>query len=396
MTQPDLLDDFDHHDPRFAADPAGTFTAMRAQRPVLRSERYGGFWTLSRYDDVVTAARDDDTFMSREGVVLPGRTGNIPIEVDPPEYVKYRRVLAPLFTPETAARTEPLVREIAGELVDAFGTAGTADLREDYALPLPVILTFRLLGFPHERWRELSEYDTVGMVQHDDGTSSYVRHAKVHDLIPGAIEDRRAHPGDDMISHLVHTEVEGRPLTDDELFRTIRILINGGLSTTTDAIGNALLLMSRQPDVRERLLADPGLMRSAVEEFLRYEAPVMSHRRTVARECEFGGQTMRPGEKVLLPWYAANRDEAQFPQADTFVIDRYPNRHVAFGVGIHRCLGSHLARMEMRAALDVILTRIPDFRIDEDGVTERTDMGVSVGRLSLPARFTPERKPVRA
>jgi cytochrome P450 len=390
MEQPGLLDDFDHHDPRFAADPAGTLAEMRERCPVLRSERYGGFWTLSRYADVAAAARDDENFMSREGVVLPGRTGNIPIEVDPPDYMKYRRVLAPLFTPEAAARTEPLVRSIANELVDSFATAGHCDLREDYALPLPVILTFRLLGFPHEQWRELSEFDTVGMVQHEDGTSSYVRHAKVHDLIPEYIARRRAQPGDDMISKLVQARVDGRPLTGDELFLMTRILINGGLSTTTDAIGNALLLMSRRPGVRERLLAEPGLMVSAVEEFLRYEAPVMSHARTVARECEFAGQTLRRGEKVLLTWYSANRDEGQFPQADTYVIDRYPNRHLAFGVGIHRCLGSHLARMELRTALDVILARIPDFRIHEGGVKQRTDMGVSVGRLSLPAEFTPE------
>jgi cytochrome P450 len=205
------------------------------------------------------------------------------------------------------------------------------------------------------------------------------------------IAKRRAEPKEDIISYLVQNEIDGEKLDDTELLGFIALILAGGLLTTTDAIGNALVQLERQPEDRQRLASDPVLMESAIEEFLRFEAPVMALARTATRDTQLAGQRIAKGEKVLLLWASANRDCSVFEDADQCILDRPHNRHMAFGVGIHRCLGSHLGRLEFRVALEEILRRMPDHHIDLEAVVMAPIVGVTYGRIRIPMTFTPGR-----
>ena len=398
-TVDDLVRNFDHHDPHLARNFFDVLTRMRTECPVLHSEEHGGYWVLSRYHDVVNVARDDFSFCSRDGILIPGATGDIPIEVDPPEFHRYRRFLNTLFSPPVVARMESFMHQLADDLIDRFCLDGEADFHRDFALPFPAIVTLTMLGFPAEQWEELTTFDVDPSNYNDthpEGSGERVEpHAPIYDMALDLIAERRRQPQGDVISALVNAVPDGDPFTDDELYRMMRILINGGLLTTTDAIGNALHLMSRSPDIREKLMQDESKLETAVEEFLRIEAPVVGLARTVTRTVDVAGQSMKEGDKILLMWASANRDEAMFTRADEFVLDRESNRHVSFGVGIHRCLGSHLARLEIRIALQHILRRVPDYSINESEIEWPDDVGSVYGKKALPAVFMP-RSPISA
>lgn len=392
------LDQLNHHSEAFAQDRYAIYRALRDRGGITHTSSNGGHWVVSRYADVARVARDPGSFKSGTGILIPGRTYDIPIETDPPEFYGYRHLLNPAFSPAAMDRMEGDVREITNGLIDEFVERGSCNLHDEFAVPLPAIVTFKMLGFPVERWRELAVFDpeevlkSVGAADTDLAKEDDIPHAAAHELIEEIIKQRRAKPEDDLVSALVVAEIDGRPLTDEELVPMVRLLINGGLLTTTDAIGNLLLYLSRNPEVRQRLIDEPELRVTAIEESLRYESPVTSHARTVATHCQVGDQELEPGERVLMLWGSANRDPEEFPDPTTFVVDRAQNRHLAFGWGIHKCLGLHLARLELRMALDEVLRRIPDFHIEESGVIEAQHVGIVFGRLALPAVFTPNER----
>lgn len=394
----DFFERFDHHSEEFAEDPWSVYRELRQRCPVLHCEAHGGFWVAARYRDVVRIARDDDTFSSADGVVLPSPGYRvIPIDLDPPDFFPYRRILNPLFSPPAVEALEPRMRELAGELIDSFIARGTCDFIEDYASPLPAITTLQILGFPPEEWRDFafpihhSVFNTPPEEFESPEVAEKVANSQIRmrERIREVLEERRREPRDDGITYIANAEVEGHRLTDDDIVDTVALILIGGLDTTTSAIGNALIYLSDHPDARRRLIEQPELMPTAIEEFLRYQAPVQGLARTVTRDTELRGAELAEGDKVLMLWASANRDDEEFADPDEVRLDRHPNRHVTFGVGVHRCLGSNLARAEFRVALEELLSRIPDFEVDRGGVVRGHDVGVVYGYTRIPARFTP-------
>jgi cytochrome P450 len=390
----ELIESLDHMSPEFARDPWNTMRALREQCPVAHSSARGGFWVVSTYEDLCEIARDEATWTSTQGILVdgPGPIRNIPVEVDPPEFYKYRRFLNPLFAPQAISRREGEVRALANTLIDDVIEAGECDIHHALAQPLPAIMTYRLLGLPEEEalsFVQSFEHATSGTVPvaeqytTDDGAGTLAQFSVVMETI----QARRAEARDDIISYLVHNEIDGKRLDDTELMGLIVSILSGGMLTTTDAIGNALVYLQEHPEDRDRLIQDRALIPTAVEELLRYEAPVMGLCRTATRDVEVGGRQIAEGEKVLLLWASANRDPDEFPDPDRCIIDRTPNRHVSFGVGIHRCLGSNLGRLELRVALEEVLRRMPRYEIDLDGVVMAPVVGITYGRIRIPMTF---------
>lgn len=387
---------FDHHDPEFARDPWAVYRDLRERCPVAYSEDHGGFWVVSRYDDVKELASDDSRFLSGQSVTVPAKPPDmrlsVPIEVDPPLFFEYRRLLNRYFSPQAAERMEPDIRGFVAEAIDDFVEEGSCDIVQDFANPIPAKTTLRLLGFPIEEWREYAEplhAKTFLRSEHKYQEHLTRLYDEMHDRVWQGIAERRAAPRDDMVSELVHSEIDGRALTDGEVFDIVMLILHGGFDTTGAAISNAVLHLDGHHEDRERLRSEPELLPLAVEELLRYEAPQQGLARVAAEECTVGGQAVGEGDRLFLLWASANRDEEQFPEPDTVVLDRWPNRHVTFGVGAHRCLGAHLARAQIRIALGELLDRLPDFRVDHDGIERAETVGVVFGHFSIPVTFTP-------
>lgn len=312
----------------------------------------------------------------------------IPIEVDPPDHRKYRSLVNPFFSPARISVMEPWIREISGELIDGFAGRGHADLAEEYSFPLPMYVICRILGIPSDRWHEFREWISKLLLIGEAPTEAMEAAGVVAGFLASVLDERRRDPGDDLVSFLTTAEVDGERMGDMELLGFCMLLFGAGAETTTNAIGSPLAYLAEHHDLRDRLVADPALIPAAVEEFLRFDTPVFGLARTVACDAELGGQHLRPGQRVLLLWGAANHDDAEFDRAEEVDIDRPANRHLAFGAGIHRCLGSHLARAELRIALEDVLGRLPDLAIASGQQVERC-VEVTRGVRRLPVSFSP-------
>ena len=387
---------FDHHSGDFARDPWSIYEGLRSAR-VAYSETYGGFYVLSRYEDVYAAARDDETFSSDREVVLPatGVGRLIPLNADPPDLQRYRSALFPYFTQRAAEAMEPDIRRFTTKTIDAFIGAGRCDLVTDLAAPVPAMTTLELMGLPPEDWAIVAEplHDHIAYpTGHPIHESAREGVWAIRQRFAGEVAERAIEPRDDMITHLLGLEGEGT-LSRDEVVDLLMMVTLGGFDTTMAAIGSALLYLSQHPDERRRLAADPDLLPPAVDEFLRFEAPVQGFARTVTRDIEIGGCPIPAGETVFLLWGSANRDPETFDRPDEMILDRQPNRHLTFGVGGHRCLGSHLARVEMRVVLAEALQRLGDYTILHDEVRWPQSVGILYGRAHIPATFTPAAPP---
>lgn len=392
----ELPREFDHYDPALAADPYPVLREMRERCPVGRSERHGGFWAITRYHDVYDVAHDPTTFSSALGhITIPTpdtpmaeTLRAIPIEVDPPAHHTYRSLVNPFFSPARIKDMEPWVRAISHQLIDGFADRGQADLAEEYSFPLPMFVICRILGIPSERWSEFRQWISKLLLIGESPAEAMEGAAVLAGFVGGVLEERRQKPGDDLVSFLTTAEVDGERMTDMDLLGFCILLFGAGAETTTNAIGNSLAYLAEHHELRDRLAADPTLIPAAVEEFLRYDTPVFGLARTVACDTELAGQTMREGERVLLLWGSANHDDTEFERSEEVEIDRPVNRHLAFGAGVHRCLGSHLARTEIRIALEDVLARMPDFDLVPGRGVERC-VGVTRGVRSLPVQFSP-------
>ena len=393
----DFATDFDHTDPAWVGDPFPIWDDLRARCPVAHSDRYGGVWLPTRHEDVSAIAYDTDHFSSRGVVVAevkpqaePPIGGAPPITSDPPFHAFARRLLLPAFAPRPIQALEPVTRQLCRDLLERIGDAAECDAAVDYAQDIPPAVIARMLGLPpedDERFRgfihdvlESITDDEEAVMGKEEGLDSYLdRH----------IADHVEHPRDDLISYLLDVEIEGTRLSPEHVRGTVLLLLIAGIDTTWSAIGAALWHLAAHADDRRRLAAEPELMGQAVEELLRAYAPV-TMARIVAEDTELGGRRMAAGDWVLLPFPAANRDPEVFEDADRVVLDRAVNRHAAFGLGIHRCLGSNLARMELTVALEEWMARFPDFELaDPDAVTW------SAGQVRGPRRL-PVRLPARA
>jgi cytochrome P450 len=287
---------------------------------------------------------------------------------------------------------EPTVRVIAHALVDRFIEQGRADLVLDLANPLPAIITMKLLGLP------LADWETYATAMHKvlytrPDTEEFAELSRQYSDLARAVfvtvAERRAVPTDDLLSCLATTEIRGERLDDERIGNIVHLVIAGGVDTTTALTANALLYLAEHPEERARLVAEPDRRALAAEEFLRFFSPIQALARTVTADTELGGQQLRAGDRVLVCWAGANHDPAQFAQPDEVVLDRFPNRHTAFGLGLHRCVGSNLARSEFKVMLDVVLDRLADYQIDVEAVAPYPSIGVVNGYIRVPATFTP-------
>ena len=388
--------DFDHHSADFASDPWTPLAELRSTCPVAYSENHGGFWVLTSYDEIKTVATDDIRFSSASGITIPDKknTGqrSIPIEMDPPEFLAFRRILHPMLSPVAVDRLTPVIERFVHAAIDDFIEQGTCDFVHDFADPVPAMTTMHKLGLPVERWRQFSEpmHKAVFLRQDNPDRAGVLAQLRaLAEILFETIEARRIAPRDDMISYLLGCEIDGRPVTDAEVKEMTYLIIQGGFDTTGSAISNALIRLDQDRGARQRLIDEPGLMASAVEEFLRIEAPQLALARTANEDVVLGGRHIRAGDRILLVWASANRDEAAFDDPDTLDLERFPNKHMTFGVGAHRCLGSTLARRQIQIALTAVLRRLPDYTIDFDKATRPETVGIAYGMYALPAAFTP-------
>ena len=393
----DWSTDFDHTDPQWVADPYPIWDALRGECPVAHSDRYGGTWLPVTHEAVADVAYDTEHFTSRSVVVSEIRPGDDdlpapigiapPITSDPPFHQLARRLLLPAFGPKPVKAIEPYTRALCNELLDRIGDRREFDAAVDYAQDIPLRVIARMLGFPEEDADQFRHF--IHLILESVGQTAEERQAQIEsreldDYLDARIADHLANPRDDLTTFLLEAELDGQKLHPDHVRGTMVLLMVAGIDTTWSAIGASLWHLAQHSDDRARLAKDPALMPVAVEEFLRAYAPV-TMARLVAQDYEFHDCPMHTGDWVLLPFPAANRDPAAFTDADTFVIDRAENRHAAFGLGIHRCLGSNLARMELQVALEEFVKRYPDFELAApDQVT--WSAGQVRGPRKLPVR----------
>jgi cytochrome P450 len=383
-----LVDHFDHWDPDLAGDPYPIYTELRDQCPVARSDQHGGFWVLSRYADIEAAARDATTFSSKspsipleiglDGMSIP------PLDQDPPEHTRYRQLLLPFFSPGRSLKLEPLTRAIASRLVDDYRANGGGDVVEAFSKPLPIAVVAQILGVEKSDHDLFNEW-TSAIVE--DGATDPDKAAKagrdVYAYFVKLLDERRRFPRDDLLSHLLEAEIDGDQMSDGERLGCAVLLLLAGIDTTWSTLGSFLWYLARDAKTRSQLVEDPSKIPSAVEELLRVLAPT-SVARMATCDTSIDDQKICAGDPVLLPFPSANRDERAFAQPDRVLIDRSPNKHLAFGAGVHRCLGAHLARMELRVALEEFLGRIPDFVLaDDDPVTWKSGPIRGPRRLEL-------------
>jgi cytochrome P450 len=385
--QSDLDNDFDHLDPAWVADPYPIWDAMRQTCPVAHTDKFNGVYFPSRYEDVRAIAYDTEHFSSRRVVVRSDPPEplpiNPPITSDPPAHRAHRKLLLPAFTPDAIARHESHARAVCQELIARLTGKEQCDGAADYAQHIPVRIIAHMLGVPAQdadlfrRWiRELLDLGITDPHLVAQATD------EMHDYFAQVMAKRRKVPADDLITYLLQVRIDAQPLSDDHIIGTLELLLVAGIDTTWSAIGSCLWHLAAHAQDRERLVSAPGLIPTAVEEFLRAYAPV-TMAREVIKETTVGGCPLHPGQMVMLPFPAANRDPSVFEQADRVAIDRQNNRHVAFGLGIHRCIGSNLARMEIMVALQEWLAAFPEFELAPDA-TVTWSRGTVRGPRQLP------------
>ncbi|MEW6471413.1 MAG: cytochrome P450 [Actinomycetota bacterium] len=368
-----LIVDYDCHDPALASDIYARLDEIREKYPVAYSTAHGGYWIVSRYADVHDIARNFDAFSNYPvGIPHVERPGKyIPLETDPPEHTEWRQLLGPLFNPNRMNALEPKIREMATELIDRFIAQDTVEFISAFAHPLPSLLFLELMGWPLSDEPQISKWTDEVLTAHPGASEEenmMVRMTAAMEVIRyfvELIEARKVDPGDDFATFLLKSQFRGRPLENEEMINILFILMLGGLHTVRGTLGFSMLEMTRRPEVRQRLIDDPSLIPSALEEFLRFEA-VVSTGRTVVKPFKLHDVEFQPGDRVLLSNPAACRDPREFPNPDEVIVDRNPNRHLAFSAGPHRCIGSHLARIELKVALEELLRRMPNFSLDPE------------------------------
>lgn len=386
-----LLDRFDHFDPEFEANFFEVSNELRDRCPVAHSDAHGGYWILSRFADVREGFGNEQHYTAVPTVTIPVNPGAVPlIPLQCPTEVHrdFRRVLDPYFRAGAIASYEDGMRSITTDLIDEFVEAGRCEFVADFARKLPGAVIFRLfLGLPED---EVDEAFRLTMaIMHSLGTDDAPKvHAEFMQLISGMLERRRCEPPrGDVVDALFEGTVGDRPMTQDEILRTVLMLIAAGLDTTAHSLGIMLVALTRQPELRARIDADPSLIPAAIEELLRWEPPASGLVRSAVDDVAVDGHRIPAGDPILLLVSAANRDPEVFDHPDEIDVDRHNLRHLSFGYGPHYCLGVHLARLELRVALEELLARVRDVRLVDDPI--EYDSGTSRGPARLAIEFTP-------
>jgi cytochrome P450 len=397
----DWATDYDIFDPAYYTDPGPIWADLRERCPVAHSDRWGGSFLATRYDDVAEMARLVPALSNQEFIVVPPvplidpDTGEVlrarpvapPISSDPPFHGVARRLLLQAFSPQAVARFEPYTRDLAHRLIDEFEDKGQCDAAVQYSQQIPPKVISHLMGLDETMGEQFITW--VRNVLEFGLQDPELRARTGLEMLRfwfAEIAKRRAEPTGDFMSWLLQQDLDGVPVDDDHAASTFNLLLVAGIDTTWSSIGSSLWHLATHPEDRERLVREPELMPIAVEELLRVYSPVTMGRLAI-EDVKVNGVTIPAGSRVLMNFPAANRDPEVFPEPDRVVLDRAHNRHVAFGIGIHRCAGSNLARMEMQTALSVFLERIPDFELDATAPV--TWCGGQVrGPRSIPLVFT--------
>ena len=394
-------DDYDIFDHDYVANPFPVWDELRDTCPVAHTDRWGGSWMPTRYEDVSAIAHDTQHFSSREVLVTPapepedgeemvlqlgGEVAAPPITSDPPEHQWARRLILPMFAPKAVAKYEPITRDLCRELVQDLVAAGKGDAAVGYAQQIPVRIIAKMLGIPESMSETFTQW--VRGALELGATDPEIRQEAFKEIITYLFDEvtkRKEHPGDDILSELLAAEVDGEPVPDYHVIGTGILILVAGIDTTWSAIGSAIWHLATHPEHRRRLVAEPELMPLAVEELLRAYSPV-TMARVVKEDVEVNGCPMKVDDRVLLSFPSANRDPEVFERPDEVILDRAKNRHIAFGAGIHRCAGSNLARMELRVAIEEFLRAAPEFSL-EDGATVTWAGGQVRGPRQLPVVF---------
>jgi cytochrome P450 len=373
-------------------DPHPVYAWLRDEDPVHYCEKRDLF-VLSRHEDVLAAVKDPETFASGEGIVPSGFKPDEPtiIVMDPPAHTAMRKHVMRAFTPRRMEQMTPRVRQIARELIGDWPADGELDAFLRFTDPLPIAVMAELLGVDAS---ERALFKRCGdAIVYSSGADPATIHAAQHELegyLETVFERRRREPKQDLISLLLSPSDEGTALCDRELLGLCFTLLVAGTETTTSALGNAMWLLAQRPDVKKWLADDPSRIPGAVEEILRFESPVQGLSRVARRELTLHGRTIPKGSRVHLLWASANRDPRAFRDPDRFDPERSPNNHLAFGFGIHFCLGASLARTELRIGLEELLARAPDFQLDTTNI-RRLPSDTNRGFGSLPIRIDADR-----
>jgi cytochrome P450 family 142 subfamily A polypeptide 1 len=417
MTTPTTAPEFDILDPHFYDDPWDVYRWLRLNDPVHWDER-NGLWVVSKHEDVVHISRHTELYSSAQGVrpVL-----DVPLSIiamDDPEHTRVRRLINRGFTPKRVRELTEHMRDLTGELIDDIAQRGEIDFVEDFAIHLPLIIIAELIGLDPDQRLQLYQWSDAmmngeGHTEADDPAliAAATAFGEYAALCAELIAERRGKPvTEDLISILTNAYDEGAlvtgvsaaaadpetadlegTMTDDELFMFLCLLVVAGNETTRNALTGGLLAFSRFPEQRDLLIAEPHLIDSAVEEIVRYVSPVISFTRTVTETHDYKGRTFEQGQKVLMLYQSANRDEDVFDAPDEFRITRDPNPHVGFGIGTHYCLGANLARAEINVVFEQLFRRLHDLRVPEGVTPPRGENTLVIALKHLPAVFTPEK-----
>jgi cytochrome P450 len=393
----DLVVDFDVNDPALADDVHSRLAKIAADAPVVFTPSYGGFWMVTRYPEIRQVLQDWETFSAESVAVVPnvdsGRA--IPSEIDPPDHTAYRGILNKFFSPKRMEALEEVLRAKAASLLDGIAGKGSCEFMSEFAHPLPTSTFLALMGWPDTdaplftHWSEDIIVGRPGASPEEDMAARVQASNEVFAYFSKVIAERRAAPVEgEVTSLLLESRFRGeRELTDDELLRILWLLMLGGLHTIRGVLGFGMVHLANNPDQRQKLIDDPTRIPSAVEELLRLDAPIITAR-VVKKECPMGDVVMQPGDRVLVPMSSACRDPQEFSDPHSVDVTRSPNRHLAFGAGPHRCVGSNLGRVELIVAFEEILRRIPDFALVDGDPPVRHASQVR-GLYRLPLTFTP-------
>jgi cytochrome P450 len=387
---------FDHHDPKFVEDPESSIGPIREEHPLVHSDLYGGFWLLTRYDDVTRAALDHESFTSAvvgTTIIPPSQPRTeplLPIELDPPEHTRYRGLVNVIFSKTRIEALRPELEALATRLLEPIAAKGGGEVVSELAHPMSLGSLARFMNLPEEdeeRWFDWIERMFSNALLDKDDQRDAVRDVEAY--IDALIAERRQEPRDDFIGMLLEAEVDGHRLTDLEVRQFGVLMLLAGYETTSGAMGMSLLYLAEHPEQRRQLFDDvDGLVHSAVNELLRYLSPVQVFCRNATHDLHLHGETIPAGDVVLLAYGAANHDPRVFDDAERCLLDRRPNPHVAFGHGRHLCLGANLARLELTIMIETFARMFPDFDV-EPGTTPvwkpRGDLR-ALARLDLVAR----------
>jgi cytochrome P450 len=396
---------FDHHSPELARDPWSAYQQLRETCPVAQSDQHGGFKVVTRYRDIVAIAKDTKTFSSQhdidgtgngyQGITIPSPpVRSIPVELDPPDHTKYRKLLNQIFSPAAVEARRERIEQIAHSFVDSVRDRGACDLVNEITVPIPAAVTLELLGMPTDKWQRYAvpmHQIVYATPDSDEYQQALAGCAWIMDDVHQEILNRRAGgqlSGEDLLSQLLVAEVDGEPLSDQTVLEIAFLVIVGGLDNTASLLANALLWLDDHHPERDRLRNDLELTHTAFEEFLRYFSVTQAESRTATHDTEVGGFPVKATERVFIVWASANRDPEIFDRPDEIVLDRAPNRHLGFGWGPHRCIGAGLAKEIFSSGLQAVLVGLPDYQVVRDQVRNYPTVGLAYGHISMPTTFT--------